>query len=107
MVGAPSSGSVALTVAVRVVSVVGAVWSIETELMTGGTLTPSATRRICGALVYDAPVAAAPPSLRVVAACRCYWIGGALIAAACIGAVIWAACTMAGAQGQVELRETP
>jgi len=42
----------------------------------------------------------------VVAACRCYWIGGALIAA-CIGAVIWAACTMAGAQGQVELRETP
>jgi len=73
----------------------------------GGTLTPSATRRICGALVYDAPVAAAPPSLRVVAACRCYWIGGALIAAACIGAVIWAACTMAGAQGQVELRETP
>jgi len=43
----------------------------------------------------------------VVAACRCYWIGGALIAAVCIGAVIWAACTMAGAQGQVELRETP
>jgi hypothetical protein len=34
----------------------------------------------------------------VVAACRCYWIGGALIAAA---------CTMAGAQGQVEVRETP
>jgi len=36
-----------------------------------------------------------------------YGIGGALIAAACIGAVIWAACTRAGAQGQVELRETP
>jgi len=28
-----------------------------------------------------------------------YGIGGALIAAACIGAVIWAACTMAGAHG--------